>query len=124
MRSPRGRRADNSGNCRAIGVDQPREPGLDLPDKRIRRRRCQYARRRPNLTIQTNALTECLLLEGKRCVGVRYNMNGQQHEARANREVVVSTGIAMALNERGIPTTRGARWQAVQVQRILRKASG
>src|SRR6266436_2908028 len=42
------------------------------------------ARRRPNLTIQTNALTECLLLEGKRCVGVRYNMNGQQHEARAN----------------------------------------
>jgi Recombinase len=51
-------------------------------------------------------------------------MNGQQHEARANREVVVSTGIAMALNERGIPTTRGARWQAVQVQRILRKASG
>jgi hypothetical protein len=42
MRSPRGRRADNSGNCRAIGIDQPREPGLDLPDKRIRRRRSQY----------------------------------------------------------------------------------
>src|ERR1700730_16414849 len=31
-------------------------------------------------------------LEGKRCVGVRYNMNGQPHEARANREVVVSAG--------------------------------
>jgi choline dehydrogenase len=50
------------------------------------------ARGRPNLTIQANALTECLLLEGKRCVGVRYTLNGQQHEARANREVVVSGG--------------------------------
>src|SRR5580700_612412 len=50
------------------------------------------ARGRPNLVIQANALTECLLLEGKRCVGVRYNANGQQHEARANREVVVSAG--------------------------------
>ena len=50
------------------------------------------ARGRPNLTIQANALTECLLIEGKRCVGVRYTMNGQQREARANREVVVSTG--------------------------------
>ena len=50
------------------------------------------ARGRPNLTIQANALTECLLLEGKRCVGVRYKLNGQQHEARASREVVVSGG--------------------------------
>ena len=39
------------------------------------------ARANPNLTIQANALTECLLLEGKRCVGVRYTVNGQQHEA-------------------------------------------
>ncbi len=50
------------------------------------------ARSRPNLTIQANALTECLLLEGKRCVGVRYTVNGQQHEARAGREVIVSAG--------------------------------
>jgi choline dehydrogenase len=50
------------------------------------------ARDRPNLTIQANALTECLLLEGKRCVGVRYTANGRQHEARAGREVVVSAG--------------------------------
>ena len=45
------------------------------------------ARGRPNLTIQANALTECLLIEGKRCVGVRYTLNGQQREARAAREV-------------------------------------
>jgi choline dehydrogenase len=50
------------------------------------------ARGRPNLTIQPNALTECLLLEGKRCVGVRYTINGEQREARAGREVVVSAG--------------------------------
>ncbi len=50
------------------------------------------ARSRPNLTIQANALTECLLLEGKRCVGVRYTVNGQQHEAHAGKEVVVSAG--------------------------------
>jgi choline dehydrogenase len=50
------------------------------------------ARGRPNLTIQTHALTESLILEGKRCVGVRYSVNGQKREARAGREVIVSTG--------------------------------
>ena len=50
------------------------------------------ARGNPNLTIQANALTECLMLEGKRCVGVRYTVDGQQHEARAGREVIVSAG--------------------------------
>ena len=50
------------------------------------------ARGRPNLTIQANALTQCLLLEGKRCVGVRYTVNGQEREARAGREVIVSAG--------------------------------
>jgi choline dehydrogenase len=50
------------------------------------------ARGRPNLTIQANALTECLLIEDKRCVGVRYTADGQQHEARAGREVIVSAG--------------------------------
>jgi choline dehydrogenase len=50
------------------------------------------ARGRPNLTIQAQALTECLLIEGKRCVGVRYTVDGQTREARANREVIVSAG--------------------------------
>ena len=62
--------------------------------RRMSTARCYLdpARGRPNLTIQANALTECLLIEGKRCVGVRYTANGQQHEARAGREVVVSAG--------------------------------
>lgn len=50
------------------------------------------ARSRSNLTIQANALTECLLMEGKRCIGVRYRLNGQTIEAKASREVVVSAG--------------------------------
>lgn len=50
------------------------------------------ARGRANLTIQANALTQRLLLEGKRCVGVLYSVGGQQREARANREVIVSAG--------------------------------
>jgi choline dehydrogenase-like flavoprotein len=50
------------------------------------------ARGRPNLKIQANALTECLLFEGKRCVGVRYSLNGATREARAGREVIVSAG--------------------------------
>ena len=62
--------------------------------RRMSTARCYLdpARSRPNLTIQANALTECLLLEGTRCVGVRYTANGQQHEARASREVIVSAG--------------------------------
>jgi choline dehydrogenase len=50
------------------------------------------ARSRTNLTIQANALTESLLLDGKKCVGVRYTVNGKTLEAKANREVIVSTG--------------------------------
>jgi DNA invertase Pin-like site-specific DNA recombinase len=37
-------------------------------------------------------------------------------------EATTATAIAKALNDRGIPTSRGGRWQAVQVQRLLRAA--
>jgi choline dehydrogenase len=50
------------------------------------------ARRRPNLHIETGALAEGLILDGMRCVGVRYSVNDQLREARASREVVVSGG--------------------------------
>jgi choline dehydrogenase len=49
-------------------------------------------RSRQNLRIETGALTEALVLEGKRCVGVRYAVAGNVQEARAAREVVVSAG--------------------------------
>jgi choline dehydrogenase len=50
------------------------------------------ARGRPNLTIQSGAMAHSLILEGKRCVGVRYALNGTPREARALREVIVSGG--------------------------------
>ena len=50
------------------------------------------ARSRPNLTVEQGAMAESLLLEGKRCVGVRYSVRGEKREARAVREVIVSGG--------------------------------
>ena len=49
-------------------------------------------RNRRNLHIETEALTERLVLDGKRCTGVRYSVAGDAREARASREVVVSAG--------------------------------
>ncbi len=49
-------------------------------------------RNRGNLHIETEALTERLLLEGKRCTGVRYSVAGEVREVRAGRAVVVSAG--------------------------------
>ena len=48
--------------------------------------------KRANLHIETGALTEALVLDGKRCTGVRYSVGGTTREARAAREVVVSAG--------------------------------
>src|SRR6195256_4318386 len=45
-----------------------------------------------NLHIETQALTERLLLEAKRCTGVRYSVAGEVREVRAGRAVVVSAG--------------------------------
>ena len=50
------------------------------------------ARRRGNLKVLTNAHAERLILEGKQCVGITYSQGGQTLEARANREVILSSG--------------------------------
>ena len=47
---------------------------------------------RPNLTLSTTSRATQLLLDGDRCVGVRYRRGGQAFEARAEREVVLSAG--------------------------------
>jgi len=49
-------------------------------------------RSRKNLTIEQGAMAGSLILEGKRCAGVRYSVNGVAKEARATREVIVSGG--------------------------------
>jgi len=49
-------------------------------------------RNRQNLHIETGALTETLVLDGKRCTGVRYSVGGEAREAHVTREVVISAG--------------------------------
>src|SRR5215468_9284084 len=50
------------------------------------------ARSRPNLKIETDALVQNIILDGKRAVGVAYSVHGDKREARVNREVIVSCG--------------------------------
>ncbi|AJE46809.1 GMC family oxidoreductase [Celeribacter indicus] len=50
------------------------------------------ARKRPNLTILGGAEAMSLILEGRRCVGLRYRRRGRIEEVRAGREVIVSAG--------------------------------
>ncbi|MCX4164650.1 MULTISPECIES: GMC family oxidoreductase [Paraburkholderia] len=47
---------------------------------------------RPNLTIITGAVTQRVVFEGKRCVGVEYRGNGVDYLAKARCEVVLSSG--------------------------------
>lgn len=60
---------------------------------------------RQNLRLQTGALVERVLCQGRRAVGVRYRLGGQVVEARARREVVLcagSIGSAQLLQLSGI----------------------
>jgi choline dehydrogenase len=50
------------------------------------------AKRRPNLTILTEAPARRVLLDGRRAAGVVYQHQGRTIEARAGREVILSAG--------------------------------
>ena len=50
------------------------------------------ARKRANLTIETDGMVESLVFEGHRCTGVRYSSRNSKREARAAREVIVAAG--------------------------------
>ena len=75
------------------------------------------ALKRPHVKLQTGALVERVLFEGNKAVGVRYQMDGVQHTARARAAVVLSAGAVQTpqllqlsgvgpgalLQEKGIP---------------------
>jgi len=48
------------------------------------------AMNRPNLDIQTHALTTRVIMDGKTAVGVEYRQGGKTHRVRARREVILS----------------------------------
>ena len=50
------------------------------------------ARKRGNLAVVSNALTTRILFEGRHAVGVEYRKYGVTHTARANGEVILSSG--------------------------------
>jgi choline dehydrogenase len=50
------------------------------------------ALKRSNLRLVTNALAECLVLDGRKVVGVRYRHDGRSVEARADAEVLLTAG--------------------------------
>ncbi len=50
------------------------------------------ARKRPNLHVVTGACVDALVLEGRRCAGVRWSVDGTPREAQATREVVLCAG--------------------------------
>jgi choline dehydrogenase len=50
------------------------------------------AMRRPNLRVITEALTEKILFDGNRAVGVNFRRGGEVHTVRAVREIIVCSG--------------------------------
>ncbi len=50
------------------------------------------ARSRPNLRVETNALAEQILFEGRRATGVRFRQNGAPRTVHARREVILCGG--------------------------------
>ncbi len=70
---------------------------------KIGTQRCSAARAyltpivdRPNLTVETGARTTRILLEGKRAVGVEYEVGNQRRTAMAEREVLLSAGAVQS----------------------------
>jgi choline dehydrogenase len=81
------------------------------------------ARSRPNLRIETDALVQNIILEGKRAAGVAYSVHGQAREARCNREVVVSCGAVQSpgvLEHSGIGQPELLRKFGIEVKHELK----
>jgi choline dehydrogenase len=92
--------AEAVGIRRTADYNGPVQEGIGKTQATIRRGRrmstahcyLRPAAKRPNLNVVTEALTEQLLLDGKRCTGVAYARGGRRVEAKAAREVVLCAG--------------------------------
>ena len=80
------------------------------------------ARKRANLDIRCEAQVESLLLEGKRCTGLRFRTGNQSREARARCEVVLCAGSINSpqiLELSGIGRPDVLRAQGIEVRHAL-----
>src|SRR5204863_2877024 len=92
--------------------------------RRMSTARCYLdpVRNRRNLHIETEALTEGLVLDGKRCTGVRYSVAGEVREARAGRAGVASADASnspQSLALSGICQPERRRNLAIEVRHEL-----
>jgi choline dehydrogenase len=92
--------------------------------RRMSTARCylEPIRNRPNLHIETGALTECLVLDGRRCTGVRYSVGTEVREAGAARDVVVCAGTINSpqlLELSGIGQPERLRGLGIEVRHTL-----
>jgi len=79
-------------------------------------------RNRANLHIQCNAHVESLLLEGKRCTGLRFRIGNESREAQARCEVVLCAGSINSpqiLELSGIGRPDVLRAQGIEVRHAL-----
>ncbi|MCP5155265.1 MAG: GMC family oxidoreductase N-terminal domain-containing protein [Ectothiorhodospiraceae bacterium] len=79
-------------------------------------------RSRPNLEVRTGALARELLLDGRTCVGVRFDHGGRSVTARARGEVVVSAGAVASpqlLELSGIGQPEVLRAHGIEVRHAL-----
>ena len=82
---------------------------------------------RPNLTVETGALTQRVVFEGGRAVGVRYAQGRHEHMARAEREVLLSGGVVNSpqlLMLSGVGPAEELRSHGVDVQVDRRDVGG
>ncbi|MBU6207321.1 MAG: choline dehydrogenase, partial [Alphaproteobacteria bacterium] len=77
-----------------------RQEGFGRMDMTVRKgARCSAAKaylrpalKRPNLHVITHALATRIIFEGARAVGIAYERGGNDHEARAGKEVILAGG--------------------------------
>ena len=80
----------NTGNNEGVGIFRVNQKkGWRLNTARAF---LKPAERRPNMAVETGAMTEQVLFEEGRAVGVRYRQGGQVKTANARREVILSAG--------------------------------
>jgi len=80
------------------------------------------ARHRPNLHVQTQAMATQIMMEWQRAVGVRWQRDGQQHQAMARAEVILSAGAIQSpqlLQLSGIGPADVLREHGIAVQHDL-----
>jgi choline dehydrogenase len=92
--------AHQAGYSRTDDINGYAQEGFGRMDMTVRKgERCSTAKAylrpamaRPNLRVVTHALATRIRFDGRRAVGIEYEMDGRQQLARASREVILSGG--------------------------------